>query len=175
MPPGVEKHPHQVADPMEESSARPAVVDSLSDARTEHPHHHHILLEPPEDRWRWRRKIRENRHQLFVYRLLVAIGGLLLVCLGFVSGPLPGPGGIPLLLLGLAVWSSEFEWANRLMGRFKLGLRRYRSWSRRGKIAFWLIFFGCCALVGYAYLLLLGVPPWAPGPLGSLLQRLPGV
>jgi uncharacterized protein (TIGR02611 family) len=175
MPPGVEKHPHQVADPADGSSGGPAVADSLSDARTEHPHHHHILLEPPEDRWRWRRKIRENPHQLFVYRLLVAIGGLLLVCLGFVSGPLPGPGGIPLVLLGLAVWSSEFEWANRLMGRFKHGLRRYRSWSPRGKIAFWLIFFGCCAMVGYAYLLLLGVPTWAPGPLESLLQRLPGL
>ena len=33
--------------------------------------------------------------QLAVYRLLVGIGGLLLVCLGFVSGPIPGPGGIP--------------------------------------------------------------------------------
>ena len=57
--------------------------------------------------------------QARLYRIAVAIAGLLLVCLGFVSGPIPGPGGIPLVLLGLAIWSSEFEWANRLMGWFK--------------------------------------------------------
>src|SRR5919107_2589366 len=79
------------------------------------PHHHHVLIEPGEDRWLWRRKIRQNPRQLAVYRSLVGILGLLLICLGFVSGPLPGPGGIPLILAGLAIWSSEFEWAHQLM------------------------------------------------------------
>ena len=79
------------------------------------------------------------------------------------------------MLLGLAVWASEFEWANQLMGWFKHGVRRYRPWSRRRKVAFWLIFFGCCGLAGYGYLLILGVPPWLPGAPTSILQRLPGV
>ena len=80
-----------------------------------HDHHHHILIEPEEDRWRWRRKIRQNKRQLAVYRVAVGVLGLLLIAVGLVSGPLPGPGGIPLVLLGLAVWSSEFEWAHQLM------------------------------------------------------------
>ena len=46
--------------------------------------------------------------------------------LGFVTGPLPGPGGIPLVLLGLAIWSSEFEWAHKLMQWFKAQLHRFR-------------------------------------------------
>ncbi len=95
-----------------------------------------VLIEPDEDRWRWRRKIRGNPHQLRIYRSLVALAGLLLVCLGFVSGPIPGPGGIPLVLLGLAIWSSEFEWAHQLMMWFKAQLHRYHQWSPHWKIAF---------------------------------------
>jgi uncharacterized protein (TIGR02611 family) len=141
----------------------------------EHHEHHHVLIEPDEDRWRWRRKIRANPHQLRIYRLLVALAGLLLVCLGFVSGPIPGPGGIPLVLLGLAIWSSEFEWAHRVMMGFKAQLHRYYQWSPHRKIAFWLAFLTCCGLIGYSYLLLLGTPGWLPDNLTSALDRLPWV
>ena len=44
-----------------------------------HDHHHHILIEPEEDRWAWRRKIRQNTRQLAVYRVAVAVLGLLLI------------------------------------------------------------------------------------------------
>ena len=94
-----------------------------------------MLVEPQEDRWAWRRKIRQNPTKLAIYRIAVGIAGLLLVCLGFVSGPIPGPGGIPLVLLGLAIWSSEFKWANRLMQWFRLQLHTYGGWTRRKKVA----------------------------------------
>ena len=90
----------------------------------------HILIEPEEDRWRWRRKIRQNPRQLVFYRGAVGIAGLFFIVLGFVTGPLPGPGGIPLVLLGLAIWASEFEWAHKLMQWFKAQLHRFRGWSR---------------------------------------------
>ena len=144
--------------------------------RTQHgEHHHHVLIEPEEDRWLWRRKIRQNPRQLAVYRSLVAILGLLLICLGFVSGPLPGPGGIPLILAGLAIWSSEFEWAHQLMHWFKAQLHRYRTWSPHWKIAFWAIFFGCCLLVGYGYLLVLGAPTWLPDSIAGAVEWLPWI
>src|SRR5215207_10657799 len=97
-------------------------------------HDHHLLLDPHEDRWRWRRKIRQNPRQLAVYRFAVALAGLFLIGLGFVTGPLPGPGGIPLVLLGLAVWSSEFEWAYRLRLRLSAEIRKYRRWPPGRKI-----------------------------------------
>lgn len=140
-----------------------------------HGHHHHILIEPEEDRWRWRRKIRENTRKLIVYRIAVGLLGLMLIALGLVSGPIPGPGGIPLVLLGLAVWSSEFEWAHQLMLWFKKELHRYRTWPRGKKGAFWVIFFACCGFIGYLYLLTLGIPRWLPGSVDVLLQRLPGL
>jgi uncharacterized protein (TIGR02611 family) len=141
----------------------------------QHHHHHHVLIEPEEDRWRWRRRIRQNRRQLIVYRIGVAIAGLLLVCLGFVSGPIPGPGGIPLVLLGLAIWSSEFEWAHRLLQWFKLQLHLYRGWPRRRKVLFWLGFIATCGALWYSYMALTGVPGWLPGPIEMVLLRLPGL
>jgi uncharacterized protein (TIGR02611 family) len=138
-------------------------------------HHHHILIEPEEDRWRWRRKIREDKRKLAVYRVAVGLVGLILVALGFVSGPIPGPGGIPLILLGLAVWSSEFEWAHQLMMWFKKELHRYRTWSRAKQVLFWVVFLACCGIIGYLYLLLTGPPTWLPGSVDVLLQRLPGL
>ena len=153
-------------DPSESPSASPG---------PEHEHDHHVLLEPEEDRWRWRRRLRQNPRQLAVYRVGVAIAGLLLVCLGCISGPIPGPGGIPLVLLGLAIWSSEFEWANRLMGVFKVQLHRYRAWPRSRQVLFWVAFVAVCGALGYTYMLVLGVPGWLPGPIETVLLRLPGV
>ncbi len=147
---------------------------STTTLRSDH-HHHHVLIETQEDRWRWRRKIRQNPHQLRVYRVAVAIAGLFFIALGFVSGPLPGPGGIPLVLLGLAIWASEFEWAHQLMLVFKAQLVRFRSWSRPRQALFWLAFFACCGLLGYTYVLVLGVPGWMPDPVHRLLDHLPGV
>ncbi len=143
-----------------------------------HPHHHHdhhVLVEPQEDRWAWRRKIRQNPTKLAIYRIAVGIGGLLLVCLGFVSGPLPGPGGIPLILFGLAIWSSEFRWANRLMQWFRLQLRKYRGWTPRRKIVFWIAFFACCGLIGFTVVVVAGIPGWVPARVEGLLTQLPGV
>ena len=148
--------------------------DKADDHSHEH-HHHHILIEPEEDRWRWRRKIREDKRKLAVYRVAVGLLGLFLIALGFVSGPIPGPGGIPLVLLGLAIWSSEFEWAHQLMMWFKKELHRYRTWPRAKQVLFWVVFFACCGLIGYLYLLLTGGPRWLPGPVEVLLQRLPGL
>src|SRR5215213_5640697 len=141
----------------------------------EHHHDHHVLIEPDEDRWRWRRKIREDKRKLAVYRIAVGLLGLILVVLGAIIAPLPGPGGAPLILLGLAVWSSEFEWAQQLMQWLKAKLHRYRTWSGAKKGLIWVAFFSCCGLLGYVYLVITGIPAWPPESVNVLLQRLPGL
>jgi hypothetical protein len=137
-------------------------------------------LEPPlraqhEDRWAWRRRIRANPHQLRIYRAVVAAIGLLLVLLGLATGWLPGPGGIPLILGGLAVWASEFRWAHRLMLRLKHALHVYQGWTRRRKIVSWLVFLAACGLVGWGYLAAVGPPTWIPFEVDRVLAVLPGV
>lgn len=138
-------------------------------------HSHHVLIEADEDRWEWRRRIRAHPRQLVVYRMAVGLGGLLLIALGLMTGPLPGPGGIPLVLLGLAVWSSEFEWAHKLMQRFKVLLRRYAGWTRKQKVAFWVVFLAVCGGLGYLYMVVVGIPFWVPRFAEHYLELLPGV
>lgn len=149
----------------------PAVASRAHGAHAER----HVLREPGHDRWRWRARIRQNAHQLRAYRVVVAILGGLLVGLGLATGWLPGPGGIPLVLLGLAVWSSEFVWAERLMAVFKRQLVRFRSWTRAQQTLAWAVFLACCGAVGYGYLLVVGPPTWLPVSVDGVLARLPGV
>jgi uncharacterized protein (TIGR02611 family) len=134
-----------------------------------------LLSEASHDRWHWRRKIRANPVQRKVYRLVVGVAGLLLIVLGLVTGPIPGPGGIPLILLGLATWASEFAWAHRLMQVFKAQLKRFQSWNRWQQTAFWLVFVACCGLFGYGFMLALGIPAWVPAAGDNVLERLPGL
>ena len=49
-----------------------------------------------------------------IRRIFIDIGGYFLIFLGVATGWLPGPGGIPLILGGLALLSLHNEWARRL-------------------------------------------------------------
>lgn len=139
------------------------------------PEHPDTTRDKDGDRWAWRRKIRADPRKARIYRVLIAVLGLLLVLLGAVTGPLPGPGGIPLVLLGLAVWASEFAWAHRVMQWFKLQLHKLRGWSRSRQLLAWLAFFACLGALGYADLAVFGVPTWLPAIAADALHRLPGI
>jgi hypothetical protein len=53
------------------------------------------------------------------WRVGVFVGGLLFVLLGLALTVLPGPLTIPPVLLGLWVWSTEFDWARRVFVTFR--------------------------------------------------------
>lgn len=132
-------------------------------------------MDRPEDRWEWRRRIRADPRRLRMYRVAVAVAGALLIILGGLTGPVPGPGGIPLVLLGIAVWASEFEWAHRLMQWLRGWLQRLRGWSRGQRMIAWSVVAVLLVLCAYGCLLLVGIPDWlAAGPT-RWLARLPGV
>lgn len=140
------------------------------------PHHHHYLLDADEDRWRWRARIRRDPRKLFFYRIGIALLGTLLMIAAAITGPLPGPGGIPLFLLGLAVWASEFDWAQDLMLWFKAQFQRYRGLRRPWRIAFWGAVAVCAAAAFYVGMVIWGIPPWLPGAAREwLLRNLPGL
>jgi hypothetical protein len=48
----------------------------------------------------------------------IIIGGLVLAA-GVMLIPVPGPGGLPVTLAGLAILSSELPWAHRFLERLK--------------------------------------------------------
>lgn len=136
-----------------------------------HPH----LIEADEDRFAWRAKIRRNPRKLFFYRIGVGIAGLFLMIAAILLGPLPGPGGIPLFLLGLAVWASEFGWAQNVMLWFKRQFERYQSWNRPRRVLFWVVLVLFFWLMGYLMMLTYGIPPWAPDIAHDWLAHLPGL
>ncbi|RCK71261.1 hypothetical protein DT076_02130 [Desertihabitans brevis] len=127
------------------------------------------------DRWAWRARLRERRHTRITLRVCVGVLGTLLIVAGAITGPLPGPGGIPLVLLGLAVWASEFRWAHRLMARFKQVVRYFARWPRRRKV----LAVGVGVLIGwsalYGGLWLNGIPAWLPEWVREPLDRLPAI
>jgi hypothetical protein len=53
-----------------------------------------------------------------VWRVGVFVAGLLFVLLGIALTVLPGPLTIPPILVGLWVWSTEFDWASRVFATF---------------------------------------------------------
>jgi uncharacterized protein (TIGR02611 family) len=61
-----------------------------------------------------RRARHKGRHHLI--RVAAAIGGFLIVLLGIILIPLPGP-GLLIVAVGLAVLALEFAWAEHLLER----------------------------------------------------------
>lgn len=53
-----------------------------------------------------------------IRKTLVLILGMSLVIAAPFTGVLPGPGGIPIFLLGVAILATEFQWAERLRDYF---------------------------------------------------------
>ena len=66
-----------------------------------------------------RERIHNNPALVLPWRIAVFVVGLLFVMLGIALTALPGPLTIPPILVGLWVWSSEFEWAARFFAVFK--------------------------------------------------------
>ena len=54
-----------------------------------------------------------------VRRWLVIISGGFVTLVGLILMPVPGPGGLPVTLAGLAILAIELPWARRLMENLK--------------------------------------------------------
>ena len=129
---------------------------------------------PEDDDWAWRRRIRSNPHAHRIYRVLVALLGLVIVAGGLVLVPAPGPGWV-IVFVGVAIWASEFDWARRLLhwGRARLsawtGWMRVQPWWAKAAVtlATLLVVLGLL----YGYLRWLGPPGLLPDSLEHWLSR----
>ena len=84
---------------------------------------------PDDDDWAWRRRIRSNPHTHRIYRVVVALIGLVITVGGLILVPAPGPGWL-IVLLGLAVLASEFAWAQRLLHFARRQLDAWTDWLK---------------------------------------------
>ncbi|WP_119714448.1 PGPGW domain-containing protein [Propionibacterium ruminifibrarum] len=135
----------------------------------------HRWLIPRRERFAWRARLHANPASSLAYRIGVGVLGALLLILSALTGWLPGPGGIPLFLIGMAVLASEFRWAHRITVTVLMVVRHVECWSRRAKVIGVCVFGGVVVVCFYIALLVVGIPSWVPGWAVRLLSRLPGV
>ena len=98
--------------------------------------------------------------------MVVGLVGALIVSVGLVTIPLPGPGWLT-VIAGLVVLASEFTWAERLLEFTKRHVRTWTDWVGRQSI--WVRVLLSLATAAFVYgvlvvtLRVVGVPAWVPG------------
>jgi len=76
------------------------------------------------------RIIRSNPTGRIALKVGVGFTGALVVLIGLVLIPLPGPGWA-LVILGLAIWAIEFVWAKHLLRFTRARVRQWTEWVKR--------------------------------------------
>lgn len=110
-------------------------------------------VRPPK----WLRPTREWVGRLpggaMIWKVLVAVVGGAIVLGGLLMIPLPGPGWA-IVFLGLAVWATEFVWAQRLLRRARQILKDWTDRAKRQPLFVRLLLglVGLAVLVGIGYL-----------------------
>ena len=131
-----------------------------------------------EKDWEWRRKLRSNPQSHGIYRVVVGVVGLVIVIAGLLMVPFPGPGWL-VVFLGLAVWASEFEWAQRLLQRARHLLHLWTEWMRSQpwwmKGLMLLICLVAVAAILWLILRISGISSFLPEWVVDLVVKLPGL
>ncbi|MBX7434100.1 TIGR02611 family protein [Mycobacterium sp. Y57] len=128
-------------------------------------------------RWaRWRDGLRERPFIDAGYRAGVAVLGVLVLAVGIVAIPYPGPGWA-IVFVGLAILATEFDWARRLLAYARRRYDAAMAWFKQQ--GWWVKALGVAftAAVVLATLWLLGFldfagglvnfePAWLDSPIG---------
>ncbi|MGY2085116.1 TIGR02611 family protein [Blastococcus sp. SYSU DS0539] len=115
---------------------------------------------------RWRRRLAVRRGIDHGYRVGVGIVGGVIVALGLMTIPLPGPGWLT-VIAGLFVLATEFTWAERLLEFTKRHVKRWTDWVTAQPAWVRLLLGLATAAFVYGILVVglhvMGVPDWVPG------------
>ncbi len=87
-----------------------------------------------------------------VFRVAIAVLGTVIVILGLILVPLPGPGWL-IVFFGLSIWAVEFVWARNLL---QFGKRILGAWTAWVSMRSWPI----KLLIGAAGLVFVGLVVW---------------
>jgi uncharacterized protein (TIGR02611 family) len=88
-------------------------------------------------------KRRWKRVPSSVRRPVVFIAGSLFIIAAGLTGWLPGPGGIPLFLIGVAILATEFEKAQRFRDWVLKLIHEFGKWYRRNRVVGTLLIIFC--------------------------------
>lgn len=113
----------------------------------------------------FRARVKQNRTQYLAYRIFIGVLGALIVGIGILLLPFPGPGWL-VIFAGLGVWATEFTWAQRLLRWTQRQVRTWTQWL--GRQALWVKGLALLALLlllgalAAGYVAWQGVPAWVP-------------
>ncbi len=120
----------------------------------------------------WRHALRRNPTTRAAYRVTVFLLGLLVVAVGLLLVPLPGPGWF-IVLFGIAIWASEFDRAHRLLHWVRERLHEWHEWVRPRppwvKAAAGLAVLAAVLALFWVWFRLTGIPAYLPEPVRSLM------
>ncbi|MDG4798861.1 TIGR02611 family protein [Micromonospora sp. WMMD1082] len=101
--------------------------------------------------------IRANPTGRVALKVIIGVLGALVVSVGIVLIPLPGPGWL-LVIAGLGIWAVEFHWAKRLLGFTRRHVHGWTAWVKRQSLAVrvvigsvGIVFVGTVALLSVKY------------------------
>ncbi|RCS96012.1 TIGR02611 family protein [Brevibacterium aurantiacum] len=106
-----------------------------------------------------------NPHAARLYRIVVGAVGTLIVLIGLLLVPLPGPGWL-IVIIGLFVISSEFHWAQRILRFVRVHVERWTHWIMAQPL--WVrwtvgaVTAAFVAVVVWAVFKIIGIPDWVP-------------
>lgn len=89
-------------------------------------------------------------------RALIGIVGGLILAVGILAIPYPGPGWA-IVFIGLAILSTEFEWAKGVLVFAKEKYDAWQAWIRRQNLWLQALFLGLTSLVVIVTLWLLNI------------------
>jgi uncharacterized protein (TIGR02611 family) len=111
-------------------------------------------------RWaRWRDRLRERRRAEFVYRIVVGVVGLIVLGVGILAIPYPGPGWA-IVFIGLGILATEFTWARRLLAYARERYDKVMDWFHRQHAVVQILGGLFTALIVFVTLWLLGALDW---------------
>ena len=90
-------------------------------------------------------RIRKTPHGRMALKIGIGTIGTLVVALGVVLIPFPGPGWA-IVILGLAIWALEFAWAKNLLEFTKRHVQSWTRWVRRQSLPV-RVFIGVLSLI----------------------------
>lgn len=94
-----------------------------------------------------------NKIPVAIRRPVVLVVGSLLIIASALTGWLPGPGGIPLFLLGVAVLATEFERARQFRDLILRHIEHFAAWYKRNRaLGTVLIIIAAVGAIGIGYL-----------------------
>ncbi|GIE93054.1 hypothetical protein Ari01nite_05190 [Paractinoplanes rishiriensis] len=97
-------------------------------------------------------KIRANPTGRYALKIGIGVLGGLVVALGIVLIPFPGPGWA-IVILGLAIWALEFAWAKNLLDFTKRHVQSWTHWIARQSL-------GVRAIVGVVGMVFVSAVVW---------------